>query len=255
VLVATDVAARGLDLPDLDLVIHADLPQNRDMLVHRSGRTGRAGRKGTSVLLVPVARRGFVERVLLGRDGRIAWSPAPTADQIVARDLARLDAEIEREIAELGERDRELGRPLAARVQPEDLAALVIRGRLAAAPAALPVTPVDEPPQRQPPRRELSRPEPARPRGRDRSPAPEAAAATQGYVMFRVNIGRHGNADPRWLIPLLCRRGEVDKRSIGKIRILERETHVEITAASAQGFGTAASRPDPRDRKIRITAL
>jgi ATP-dependent RNA helicase DeaD len=251
VLVATDVAARGLDLPDLDLVIHADLPQNRDMLVHRSGRTGRAGRKGTSVLLVPVARRGFVERVLLGRDGRIEWSPAPTADQIAARDLARLDAEIEREIAELEERDRELGRSLAARVQPEDLAALVIRGRLAAAPAALPVTPVDEPPRREPPRREPSRREPVGPRGRDRSPA----AATQGYVMFRVNIGRHGNADPRWLIPLLCRRGEVDKRSIGKIRILDRETHVEIAAASAEAFGTAASRPDPRDRKIHITAL
>ncbi|NKF32070.1 ATP-dependent helicase, partial [Pseudomonas sp. BGM005] len=46
VLVATDVAARGIDLPGLDLVIHADLPTNPETLLHRSGRTGRAGRKG-----------------------------------------------------------------------------------------------------------------------------------------------------------------------------------------------------------------
>ena len=51
--VATDVAARGLDLPDLGLVIHADLPQNAEVLLHRSGRTGRAGKKGIAVVLVP----------------------------------------------------------------------------------------------------------------------------------------------------------------------------------------------------------
>ena len=56
VCVATDVAARGLDLPDLGLVIHADLPQNKQVLVHRSGRTGRAGRKGIAILLVPDQR-------------------------------------------------------------------------------------------------------------------------------------------------------------------------------------------------------
>ena len=57
VLVATDVAARGLDLPDLTLVIHADLPNDRETLLHRSGRTGRAGRKGLVTLIVPFNRR------------------------------------------------------------------------------------------------------------------------------------------------------------------------------------------------------
>ena len=57
VCVATDVAARGLDLPDLGLVIHADLPTNKQTLLHRSGRTGRAGRKGTCVLIVPAQSR------------------------------------------------------------------------------------------------------------------------------------------------------------------------------------------------------
>ena len=53
VCVATDVAARGIDLPNLELVIHAELPSNADILLHRSGRTGRAGRKGVSALIVP----------------------------------------------------------------------------------------------------------------------------------------------------------------------------------------------------------
>ena len=57
VCVATDVAARGIDLPNLDLVIHADMPNDAEVMQHRSGRTGRAGRKGVSVLLVPAGAK------------------------------------------------------------------------------------------------------------------------------------------------------------------------------------------------------
>ena len=64
VCVATDVAARGLDLPNLGLVIHADLPNDAEVLQHRSGRTGRAGRKGVSILLVPNSRRRRAEEML-----------------------------------------------------------------------------------------------------------------------------------------------------------------------------------------------
>src|SRR5690349_19376816 len=62
--IATDVAARGLDLPDLGLVIHADLPANTAGLLHRSGRTGRAGKKGVSVVMVPHSKRRIAERLL-----------------------------------------------------------------------------------------------------------------------------------------------------------------------------------------------
>ena len=64
VCVATDVAARGIDLPNLGLVIHADLPNDAEVMQHRSGRTGRAGRKGVSVLLVPPARKRRAELLL-----------------------------------------------------------------------------------------------------------------------------------------------------------------------------------------------
>ena len=64
ILVATDVAARGLDLPDLGLVIHADLPTNKATLLHRSGRTARAGDKGTVVTLALPHQRKTMERQL-----------------------------------------------------------------------------------------------------------------------------------------------------------------------------------------------
>ena len=71
VCVATDVAARGLDLPNLGLVIHADLPNDAEVLQHRSGRTGRAGRKGVSILLVPNSRRRRAEEMLVARAGAV----------------------------------------------------------------------------------------------------------------------------------------------------------------------------------------
>ena len=90
VCVATDVAARGLDLPDLGLVLHAQLPANRAGLLHRSGRTGRAGRKGTSVLLVPYNRRRQVEAMLASANITATWGEPPSADSIRARDQERL---------------------------------------------------------------------------------------------------------------------------------------------------------------------
>src|SRR3546814_188562 len=75
VCVATDVAARGIDLTDLRLVIHADIPRDAETLQHRSGRTGRAGKKGTAVLIVPFTRRKRVEGMLRGEvgNGQNVW--------------------------------------------------------------------------------------------------------------------------------------------------------------------------------------
>jgi len=81
-LVATDVAARGLDVQGIDLVVHLDPPSDPDSFTHRSGRTGRAGRKGTSVLLMPPQARGRVERILRVARVNPTWAPVPTADKI-----------------------------------------------------------------------------------------------------------------------------------------------------------------------------
>src|SRR5690606_22425641 len=93
VCIATDVAARGIDLPGLDLVIHADLPSNPETLLHRSGRTGRAGRKGISTLIVPTSVRRKAERLLGAAGINAVWAHPPSADEVLRRDDERLLAD------------------------------------------------------------------------------------------------------------------------------------------------------------------
>jgi len=89
VCVATDVASRGIDLPNLDLVIHADLPKNKEALLHRSGRTGRAGRSGLCVIVVPHSKRSGMERILRSAGIDAARMQLPTAADILKRDRDR----------------------------------------------------------------------------------------------------------------------------------------------------------------------
>jgi ATP-dependent RNA helicase DeaD len=74
-------------------------------------------------------------------------------------------------------------------------------------------------------------------------------------VWFTINIGRSKNADPKWLVPLLCRRGGISKNAIGKIQIFARETRVEISHDVSERFAAAVREPDAKDRNIHIEPL
>lgn len=237
VCVATDVAARGIDLPELGLVIHAELPRDPDTLLHRSGRTGRAGRKGVSVLLVPHPRRRAAERLISAARVAAAWGPAPSAEAIRSRDAERLAEEARALLAEPpAEQDAAIARDLAG-VGAEALAAALVRVLRAPLPAP----------------EELSEMAPARPTRRDAPEAPREGGS-EG-VWFRVDVGRAGNADPRWLLPFLCRRGHVTRAEIGRIRIMARETQVEVAPYAAARFAAAARRTEGEEDAIRIAAM
>ena len=90
VCIATDVAARGIDLPGLELVIHADLPGSSETLLHRSGRTGRAGNKGISALIVTPAEYKKAQRLLQGAKVVAEWVRPPGAEEVQAKDDERL---------------------------------------------------------------------------------------------------------------------------------------------------------------------
>ena len=247
VCVATDVAARGLDLPDLGLVVHADLPNDREALLHRSGRTGRAGKKGVSVLIVPYTRRRRAEQLLTAANLRAVWSPPPSADEIRAKDRERLMGELV-PAAELPAEEREAAQALLASRDAESIAAALLRRHHAELPE--PEELLDQ------------APEPSGPRERDRARGPRSDGPSSDgprgdgdLVWFRMNVGRSRNADPRWLIPLICRRGHVTKREIGSIKISERETRFEIARHAADRFAAAAARPDKEDASVRIEPL
>ncbi len=239
VCVATDVAARGIDLPDLGLVIHADLPNDRDTLLHRSGRTGRAGRKGTCVLLVPYTRRRKAEGLLAQARIDALWGPPPTADQIRAADQQRLAAD-PAFTEEPTEEDLTLARTLLAERSAEEIAAALVRFHRARLPAPEELFDGGEPERG-------GRKERRERRERDDGDA----QASEGMVWFRMNVGRRNNADPRWLVPIICRLGHVTKKEIGIIKISDRETRFEIVEAVAPRFA-AAVRRGSNDEDIQI---
>ena len=215
VCVATDVAARGIDLPTLSLVVHVELPRDAEVLQHRSGRTGRAGKKGTAVLLVPYPRRRRVEMMLRGAHIAAEWGEVPTAEAIRAKDRERL---LERLLApvEVDEDDQALAAELLAQRSAEEIAAAFVAAQRASLPAP----------------EELS----------DRAPEDRQKAHRPGFddvVWFRMNVGRRQNADPRWVLPLLCRRGHVTKAEIGAIRIGAMETQFQVPSALAGRFAAA----------------
>ncbi|KAI8102875.1 hypothetical protein M9434_005667 [Picochlorum sp. BPE23] len=83
VLVATDVAARGLDIPDVDLVVHYELPRESESFLHRSGRTGRAGRSGTAIAMYTRNEYGLFRRIMRETKANISPVPPPTPEQVV----------------------------------------------------------------------------------------------------------------------------------------------------------------------------
>ncbi len=244
VLVATDVAARGLDLPGVELVLHADLPRDASALQHRSGRTGRAGRKGLAVLLAAPSERLRLGRLLSEAGLTAAWSPVPQADEIRARDEERLAASVEALAGLATEEELAVARRLLEERAPLLVAAALVRRERARLPS----------PEELPDTLRAAREVPAAFTPRDekaRRPARGKPVPGQA-IWFRVNLGREKSADPRWLLPLLCRRGGVDRDAIGKITVLAGETRFEVAAELADAFARAAAKPDPRMKAVRI---
>ena len=237
VLVATDVAARGLDLPHLGLVVHADLPNDGAVLQHRSGRTGRAGKKGISALLVPPAKRRAAERMLREASVDPEWAPIPTAEQIARLDEEKILQDTSERSGALVDFDRDLGAKLLERLGAE-----AVSGLLAAAERG-----------KRPVAEELAESSALYARV-DAEPRREAREPMKGGAWFRMNVGHAHQADPRWIVPILCRRGQIEKKHIGAIRIFTNETKIEISSEVADAFDKAVRAPDRKDPSIRIVA-
>ena len=209
VCVATDVAARGIDLPKLDLVIHAELPNSNETLLHRSGRTGRAGRKGTSVLIVPPSARRKAERLLQSAKLQADWGNAPSADAVRARDGERMLADPDWQ-AEITDTERTTIDTLLEHFTPEQIAARFLR--LHASTHSAP--------------EELSE--------YDTKPKPRADFGPSTW--FALSGGHNQRAEPRRLIPMLCKAGGISSQDIGAIRIGPQESYVQIRKPAVQQF-------------------
>ena len=231
VCVATDVAARGLDLPNLDLVIHADIPRTSDTLLHRSGRTGRAGRKGVCAVLVPQNRSRIAERLFSQANIKPVWASTPSREEILKEDKKRI---VENQILKdpITDDEKDLIDELISKNSIEQLAAAYYRllGKDLSAPEDL----------RNPSDRDEGR-------GRDNG--------FKNSIWFELSVGRDDTAEPRWLVAMLCKAGNLSKRDIGSIKIQPKVTNIEISEETAATLKELASNKKPIERHIMIRLL
>jgi ATP-dependent RNA helicase DeaD len=202
----------------LSLVVHVELPRDAETLQHRSGRTGRAGRKGRAVLIVPYPRRKRVEAMLRDAGVKAGWTPVPTPEAIRAQDRERLLAALLAPVESEAE-DAAIAERLLAERTPEAIATALVRAHRARLP------------------------EPEELMGD--TPDAREAGHRPGFddvVWFRMDIGKRHNADPRWILPLLCRRGHISRAEVGAIRIGPAETRFQVPRGVAGRFMAALAR-------------
>ncbi|WP_338723209.1 DEAD/DEAH box helicase [Devosia sp. XK-2] len=232
ICVATDVAARGIDLPNLDLVIHAELPMNAETLLHRSGRTGRAGRKGTCVVISPSHRKRVALSILRTAKIEAEMTAPPSAADIDARYQDHILSAATLTVP-ANEEEAPLVAQLLERHSAEAIAAAYLRLQMAARP--VPEDVVAAAPD-----------EPRAPRSRERF---------AGGSWFKVNLGRKQRAEPRWLLPMICKAGGVTKGDIGSIRIFDTETIFEVAADKVDSFLRSVGKNGTGEKGVHIGAV
>jgi ATP-dependent RNA helicase DeaD len=258
-LIATDVAARGLDIPDVTLVVHADPPMDSAVYTHRSGRTGRAGQKGRSVALVLKGAERRVRRILMEEKITAKWLPVPDAATVRACQRERAELRLRTALTEQTPtaEQRALAAKLLAEYRPEDLVA----GLLTSLSSHEPRSPfeIGTPPVRERAMAPVMSSEPA-PVSRSASPsaatsdsASEMPVTANGdRVRFRINWGTVQGAVPKRILAHICRRGDIRSSEVGAIDLQPFSSTFEVAAHVAESFARRVKPRDSRDPHLVI---
>lgn len=243
ILIATDVAARGLDVERISLVVNYDIPMDSESYVHRIGRTGRAGRAGRALLFVENRERRLLRNIERTMKLTIPEADLPNAELLSERRLAKFAAKVQQQ---LESSDLDQYRALLAKLQPgeeeldvETLAAALLKMAQGERPLILP----PDAPMR--PRREFrerderferrgERPERA-PRG-DR---PERAAGSEDrprrerreagdMELYRIEVGRDDGVEVRHIVGAIANEGDISSRYIGNIKLFGTHSTIEL---------------------------
>ncbi len=211
-LVATDVAARGLDVDAIDLVIQDDMPANSEVYVHRVGRTGRAGREGRSILLISkgVSRRiGMLTKVA----GRLGKEPLPTAAEVEELQTIRLVEEMmENEPSRLARTAYDSA--LESDLSPEQIALAAIEMLVGEAKL-------------------------------------EESSKRTGSTALALKVGKMDRVRPKDLVAVICNEGGLKGDKIGRIDLLDRISVVEVPTSEVESLVAALSNTKVRGRWLK----
>ena len=256
-LIATDVAGRGLDIEHLSHVFNYDLPSAPEAYVHRIGRTGRAGREGTAITLVETREHRLLRTFENVTKQTIEVRSLPTIADLRARRLELTRASVRERIL-AGDLDdvRIVVQALAEEFDVLDVAAAAVKLAHAAVAGEdgereveSPAVPHDDPRART--RRPDAGGQPTRPtpRGPDR---PKGRRGQFDVARLYVGAGRQAGVRPADLVGAITNEAGVSNRDLGAIEINDRFSLVEVPADMADDIVTAMRRVMLRGQKVQI---
>jgi ATP-dependent RNA helicase DeaD len=240
VLVATDVAARGLDVQHLSHVINFDVPVTADDYVHRIGRTGRAGRAGVAITLAEPREHRLLQNIERATKQRIEVAPIPSVEDLRARRL-EVTRDALRETLSAGSHAayRGIAEALARDFDPLDVAAAALQR---AAPSVIDVA-------------EEEIPAPARPADRRHEPARPAKGRAQhdgAKERIFIGAGRALRITPADLVGAIANEAGVSGRAIGSITIAERHSVVEVPRALTDAIVAALRASTVKGKRVTV---
>jgi ATP-dependent RNA helicase DeaD len=227
VVVATDVAARGLDVERIGLVVNYDAPYDTESYVHRIGRTGRAGREGKALLFITPRQRRMLQDIERFIGQRIEAVKMPTRSEVAARRIALFK---ERIIDTLDSEDIDLYLNLVIELSQEsghdlaEIAAAAARMARGDRPLEVNIEPV----------------------------RPEATLTNEGMVRLFIDIGRQSGVRPGDIVGAIANEADVPGSAIGAIDIYDRFSFVDVQSEYIDQVLNRMSGSIIRSRDLRI---
>jgi ATP-dependent RNA helicase DeaD len=243
IVVATDVAARGLDVERITHVVNYDIPYDTEAYIHRIGRTGRAGRAGKAILFVAPRERRMLRAIEQATKQTIKEMRLPTLQDIADRRIEQFKAQVAETLS-----NEELGfyRGIVEQMMADEVGDAL---DVAAALAHLmhrerPLAVADEPePPAPPPRRE--RPERSERSGRERP-------RDFNKVLYSIDVGRDHGVQPKDIVGAIANEGGISAKDIGQIKLFDNYSTVELPADLPDDFFKALKKTWVMSQRLNL---
>jgi ATP-dependent RNA helicase DeaD len=250
-LIATDIAARGLDISQLSHVVNFDVPANPDAYVHRIGRVGRAGREGVAITFVTPQQQGALRQIERVANLRVTFAPVPSGKDLKAARIERLKSIVQESLGS-GEASGELRGLLGELEQDHKLKDIALAAlKLLAEPEK--ATDNDEigVPAGAPPRPERMNDRPPR-SSQDLLGRRPSRGTRPGMTKVFFGIGREFGVAPRDLVGAIANEAGVPGKDLGLIDMTDRFALVEVPSDAAEYVVEAMQGTRIRGRKVVV---
>jgi ATP-dependent RNA helicase DeaD len=266
-LVATDVAARGLDISHVSHVMNYDVPSSPEAYVHRIGRTGRAGRGGEAISLVEPRERWLLQNIERLTKSRIEMATLPTVADLQAKRLERIGASIQKILKGNNfDRFRNVVNTLTEKFDPADVAAAAIQlasGSKDGEPTEEEIPAIRDRAQetsqtsRRPRRESPDRPRGAKPGGSPGRPVsrrerPGRAGQSTNMATLHFSAGKNANIRPGDFVGAIANEAGLNSNVIGPIKISDDFSLVKVPEELAQEIMKVLGRTRIKGKKVKV---